>query len=94
MERRELVRLLKNAAMAGAEKALTENIALPEFLGKAEAYRLYGRSNVDRWVSEELIHLVSSSGRINKKIIRRKQLDAVAASSNRITYLPVANRKR
>lgn len=94
MEHRELVRLLKNAVTVGAEKALIENVALPEYLGKADAYRLYGRSNVDRWINEKLIHLESSCGKINKQVIKRKQLDSVAETSNRITYLSVAERKR
>jgi len=94
MEHRELVRLLKNAVTVGAEKALIENVALPEYLGKADAYRLYGRSNVDRWINEKLIHLESSGGKINKQVIKRKQLDSVAETSNRITYLSVAERKR
>ena len=52
---------------------------------KTQAYQLYGRSTVDRWISEGLI-------KVNRKKIDRAKLEAVAAASNRRTYLPVADR--
>ncbi|RZJ23712.1 MAG: hypothetical protein EON51_02205 [Acinetobacter sp.] len=94
MELKEFSRILKDAVNSGATKALAENYVTPQFLIKAEAYRLYGRSNIDRWIKEGLIDLVTSGDGLNKKIMIKKKLDAIAASSNRITYLPVADRKR
>jgi hypothetical protein len=85
MKTKDFARLLKTAVSEGAEKALTENKVLADHCTKAEAYRLYGRSNVDRWLQEGLIQ-------IYKKLIFRIELEQVAASSNRITYLPVADR--
>jgi len=52
---------------------------------KAEAYRMYGRSIIDRWISEGLVTVID-------KRISRKQLERLAARSNRQTYLPVAER--
>lgn len=92
MKLKDLVHLLKNAAELGASKALTESGQLQDQLTKAEAYRLYGRGNVDRWISEGLICLTTRSGEISRKCLDRKKLEAIAASSNRITYLPVAER--
>lgn len=92
MKLKDLVHLLKNATEQGASKALAESGQLQDQLTKAEAYRLYGRGNVDRWISESLISATSSKGEISRKCLDRKQLEAVAASSNRITYLPVAER--
>lgn len=89
----ELTNLPKSAVTAGVEKALEESGTLPTHLAKREAYRLYGRSDVDRWISEKLLPVTTDLARNNKKLIERKQLEAVAASSNRITYLPVVNRK-
>lgn len=94
MELKELSRILKNAVDVGVEKALAEYYTPSQFIVKAEAYRLHGRSNVDRWIKEELILLTTSEDGLHKKIIRRKDLDAVAASSNRRSYLPVVDRKR
>ena len=58
---------------------------------KSQAYRLYGRGNVERWLKEGLIGLIPHSKK-SKKILDRKQLETVAESSNRNTYLPVAER--
>ena len=92
MKLKDLVHLLKNAAEQGACKALAESGQLQDQLTKAEAYRLYGRGNVDRWISEGLICPTTRNGEISRKCLDRKKLEAVAASSNRITYLPVAER--
>lgn len=85
MKTKDFARLLKTAVSEGAEKALTENKALANHCTKAEAYRMFGRSNVDRWLQEGLIQ-------ISNKLIIRIKLEQVAASSNRISYLPVAER--
>lgn len=85
MELKELLTTLNIAATEGAEKALLSGGQLLMQLSKSEAYRRYGRSNVDRWFSEGLL---KNSG----KYISRFALEAVAASSNRTTYLPVAER--
>ena len=58
---------------------------------KADAYRLYGRSNVDRWLREGLIS-IGHPTETSQIFFDRSELEAVAASSNRITYLPVADR--
>lgn len=92
MELKDFTRLLKTAALGGADKALFQNSSLPAALTKAEAYRLYGRSNVDRWIAEGLINLVAS-GKSSKKCIDRLTLERIAAASNRITYLSASERK-
>jgi hypothetical protein len=92
MKLKDFSHLLLNAAVEGASKALDQYGGLPAHISKAEAYRLYGRGNVDRWVSEGLIIPAIIHGKAFKKILDRIQLDRVAASSNRNTYLPVADR--
>lgn len=91
MKLKDLVNLLKNAAELGAYRALAESGQLQDQINKADAYRLYGRGNVDRWIREGLI---SPTPKVNhsRRCLDRKKLAAVAASSNRITYLPVAER--
>ena len=42
----QLLTELKDAAGTGAQKALPETGALSSEIGKAEAYRRYGRSNM------------------------------------------------
>jgi hypothetical protein len=85
MKLTELIDLLKNATAEGAGKALLSSGILRDHLSKTEAYKIYGRSTVDRWLSEKLI-------KISDKKINRFKLEAIAASSNRMTYLPVAER--
>jgi len=72
--------------------ALAKAGAMPTFLTKAEAYRLYGRSDVDRWIAEGLLHPAADCGKNQKKCIDREKLAQVAAASNRVTYLPTAER--
>jgi len=92
MKLKELSSLLKMAVTAGADKAVAAIGPLKDRLTKAEAYRLYGRYNVDRWLSEGLIKTTSVNASISKKTIDRKKLEFIAESSNRVTYLPVAER--
>ena len=92
MKLKELSSLLKMAVTSGADKALLATCHLKDRLTKAEAYRHYGRNNVDRWLSEGLISFTSVNPSISKKTIDRKKLESIAESSNRVTYLPVAER--
>ena len=81
----ELIATLKTTANAGAEKALAVCELLPAGITKAAAYRQYGRTNIDRWLKENLIALTN-------KHFDPKKLAQVAEASNRVTYLPVAER--
>lgn len=92
MKLKELVILLKNATATGTTKALAECDHLAGQITKAEAYRLYGRGSVDRWISEGLIKSSATTSKNPSKCLDRKKVEAVAASSNRNTYLPVAER--
>ncbi|WP_199120331.1 hypothetical protein [Pedobacter sp. ASV28] len=93
MKLKELFNLLKDATEQGANKALGKSRYFQEqHICKAEAYRLFGRGNIDRWIIEGLISL-SKSQSGSRLCLDRKKLEAIAASSNRITYLPVAERQ-
>ena len=85
MKRNELVSLFTRSAAAGAAKALALCGNQPKAVSKSQAYRAYGRSDVDRWLAEGLINAV-------KNRIDRAALERIASRSNRITYLPVAER--
>jgi hypothetical protein len=91
MKLKEFIPQLKNAIMEGAEKALSQCDIQQVSCTKAEAYRLFGRSDVDRWFTEGLLHLIAKNGKVSK-MIDRTQLERVAANSNRISYLMVAER--
>jgi hypothetical protein len=91
MKLKELFNLLKNATEQGTNNALAESGYFQDQLSKADAYRLFGRGNVDRWISEGLIS-PSETKTNSRTCLDRKKLEAIAANSNRTTYLPVAER--
>ena len=90
LSNKELATLLKNAVQEGADNALKKEHTIPDKLTKATAYRLYGRSNVDRWLREGLISNRKDDS--SQTFLDRSELETVSGSSNRITYLPVADR--
>jgi hypothetical protein len=89
---KEMLLLVKQSAEIGAGTALAADVCQYEKLTKSEAYRSYGRASVDRWLKEGLLKPDVASEKKSPKCIDRKKLEAIAANSNRITYLPVANR--
>ncbi len=89
---KELARILLESVTDGTAKVLSENPIQRERISKAEAYRLYGRSQVDRWIAEGLLNSIKGKSSIPKSGIDRQRLEAVSAASNRATYLPVADR--
>lgn len=91
MKLNEMVRLLMEATASGTANALENGAAMPARLTKAEAYRHYGRTQVDRWISEGLLQVIRKANS-SKIMIDRSRLEAVSAASNRVTYLPVAER--
>jgi len=93
MKIEEISQLMQSAILPGVAKVLAFAGPVRSQISKADAYRLYGRSNVDRWLAERLISLSSKTGKTSKKFLDKILLDGVAASSNRHTYLPTADRK-
>lgn len=92
MKLKELSFLFKDAVIDGTDKALMDSGQLPDTLTKAQAFRLYGRTNVERWIHEGLINPVKQRNNSSKKFIDRLKLEMVARASNRTTYLPVSER--
>ena len=92
MKLKDLTLILKNATEYGVQKALDKSGVLQDALSKSEAYHQFGRATIDRWIQEGLLIPQSANGKILHKCIDRVKLEAIAHSSNRITYLPVAER--
>lgn len=92
MRTAELARILLESVNDGTSKVLLENGIQKEWISKADAYRLYGRAQVDRWIGEGLLKPLADQIFISPSGIDRKKLEAVSAASNRGTYLPVAER--
>jgi len=92
MKPEQLACIFKEAVNSATSKMLAEFGLQKARISKAEAYRLYGRSQVDRWISEGLFKPFKTKIYISQKGIDREKLEAIAADSNRTTYLPVAER--
>ena len=55
LTRYQLGQLLKDAAEMGAKLALAKTGRIRPYLNKSEAFRLYGRKNIETWISQGLI---------------------------------------
>ncbi len=88
----QLAELLTEAAEMGAKKALSEAGIIKPYLKKSEAFKLYGRSTVERWIKEQLITARKDGNDSAAWRLDRIELEAVAKASNRHTYLSVVER--
>lgn len=88
----QMARILLESVTEGTAKVLSENGIQEERISKAEAYRLYGRFQVDRWIAEGLLAPRHGRQFMTASKIDRERLEAIAAASNRNTYLPVGDR--
>ena len=89
---KELSILFQSAVKAGSEKCFSDGELLKQQLSLSEAYAIYGRTNLDRWITEKLIVTSICGNGTLRKSISRAQMEAIAFKSNRISYLPVAER--
>ncbi len=78
--------LIANAVNIGYEKALADNGQIKAHLTKAEAYRKYGRRQVDRWLREKLIDKIKDGTNSSSIRLDRTQLETVAMTSNRMSW--------
>lgn len=87
-----LIKLVGNALKNGLRNVDLKYQIRSENLRKSTAYRIYGRTNVDRWLKEKLIE-ISIDG--NKgTVLNRAELEKIAKSSNRMSYLSVIERAK
>lgn len=83
---------ISRAVEIGVERALGKLGLVKTMLSKQDAYRMYGRSNVERWIKERLIHPVKDGDKSAKWRIDRSEIEIVAMTSNRHTYLTTEER--
>lgn len=81
LETYQLRQLLTDAAELGAQRALEKAGNLSPQVTKAEAYRLYGRAQVDRWISERVVKQIHTGHRVR---LLRAEIEAVAKANQRI----------
>ncbi|WP_448104686.1 hypothetical protein [Pedobacter panaciterrae] len=78
--------LLQDAANLGATKALTDAGVLKPFISKSEAYRIYSRRLIDRWLAENLIEPEKDGAGNAKLRLSRVRLEVLARTSNRVSW--------
>jgi hypothetical protein len=84
--------MLSEAAELGATRALAQAGVIKPLVTKAEAYRIYGRANVESWVRAGLIP-IHKDGDFNTKVrLERIQLEVIAKSNNWKAYIPKEDR--
>lgn len=83
---------LIDAAELGAKKALQDAGVIKPFLKLKEAYRLYGESQVKRWLKEGLINPIKDGNNNAMVRINRIEIEALSKDNNRVTYLTTLER--
>jgi len=79
--------LIQKAAEMGAKLALAQTGRIKPYLKKSEAFSLYGRKNIERWIDEGLITIRKDGNHSAQWRICRIELDAVAKSGLLLKYL-------
>jgi len=87
----ELKDLLTMASEEGANKVLIETGVLTKTISKAEAYRMYSRPSVDRWIREGLITVEKDGLNSSKGRIDRMEIERVSKTSNRMSWFNQLN---
>lgn len=83
---------LIDAAEIGAKKALEIAGLIKPYLKLREAQRLYGTAIVNRWIKEQLLTPVKDGNRNASVRINRIELEAIAKTCNRASYLTTDER--
>ena len=88
----EYINALRDASEMGAIKALEAAGLIKPYLSEREAKRKYGPKIVARWIKERLVIVLKDGDATASKRIERLQIEAVAKSANRATYLTTEER--
>jgi hypothetical protein len=83
---------LIDAAELGAIKALVQIGTLRPYLKLNEAKRTYGPAIVERWIREGLVTPIKDGNHTASIRIDRIQIESVAKTCNRATYLTTQER--
>jgi hypothetical protein len=79
--------LLEQAAEMGAKLALCRCGQLKPYLKKSEAYRLYGRKNVERWIESGLLKPRKDGDYSAAWRLERMELEAICKADAVLIYL-------
>lgn len=79
--------IIQEAAEMGAVLALAKVGKLKPYLKKSEAFRKYGRANIENWVENGLITIRKDGGHSAVWRIDRLEVEAIAKSIAILKYL-------
>ncbi|MEH3115735.1 hypothetical protein [Pedobacter terrae] len=82
-----LEKLLEEAAEMGGRVALSRIGKLKPYLKKAEAFRLYGRRNVERWIAKGLVTARKDGSHSASWRIEWLEIESVSKAKALIRYL-------
>jgi len=83
----QLQLLLQDAAEMGAIYVLSKVGKIRTFLKKSEAFRLYGRSNVEYWIAQGLLTSRKDGSHSSSWRIDRMEAEALSKSHAVMRYL-------
>ncbi|HEK19859.1 MAG TPA: hypothetical protein ENO28_05330 [Bacteroidetes bacterium] len=78
--------LLEQAAEMGAKHALTQCGYLKPYLKKSEAYRQFGRKNIENWIKAGLITPRKDGDHSATWRLERLELESVAKADSLLIY--------
>lgn len=90
----EYLNSMVDVAELGARKILIELGLSKPYMKLREAYRVYGENVVKRWIAEGLLDVKKDGPRNASVRLDRMQLEAIAKTCNRATYLTTEERKQ
>ncbi|WP_345949020.1 hypothetical protein ABDD95_19420 [Mucilaginibacter sp. PAMB04274] len=79
--------MLEHAAEMGAKNALIQFGHLKPYLKKSEAYRLFGRKNVEYWIKAGLVTPRKDGDCSATWRLERMELEAIAKVESLLIYL-------
>lgn len=79
--------IIQEAAEMGAILALTKVGKLKPYLKKSDAFRKYGRANVEHWIDDGLITVRKDGDHSATWRIDRLEVEAIVKSSTLFRYL-------
>jgi hypothetical protein len=81
-----LALLIEQAAEMGAKHALTQTGHLKPYLKKSEAYRQFGRRNVEHWIDDGLLSPRKDGDHSAAWRLDRLELEAIAKADDLLIY--------
>ena len=83
----QLKLIIREAAEMGAIQALTKAGKLKPYLKKSDAYRKYGRANIEQWAAKGLITIRKDGDYSAAWRIDRMEVEAIVKSIGLLRYL-------